>query len=113
MVLYESHSVIHGRPFPMIGNFFANCFIHFEPYAPLEGEAHDPNSDIPPYIVEDSVWENEWKIANPDGWKFVSIVLPFFLCSKFVSVFVLVFLSTGRLLLILIITFLFVLPEKE
>lgn len=70
MVLYESHSVIHGRPFPMIGNFFANCFIHFEPYAPLDGEAHDPNSDIPPYIVKDSLWEKEWKTDNPDGWKF-------------------------------------------
>jgi prolyl 4-hydroxylase len=30
MVLYESHSVIHGRPFPMKGRFFANIFIHFE-----------------------------------------------------------------------------------
>jgi hypothetical protein len=24
MVLYESHSVIHGRPFPLKGRFFAN-----------------------------------------------------------------------------------------
>jgi prolyl 4-hydroxylase len=31
MVLYESHSVIHGRPFPLKGRFFANIFIHFEP----------------------------------------------------------------------------------
>lgn len=26
MVLYESHSVIHGRPFPFRGNYFANIF---------------------------------------------------------------------------------------
>lgn len=26
MVLYESHSVIHGRPFPLRGNYFANIF---------------------------------------------------------------------------------------
>lgn len=31
MVLYESHSVIHGRPFPLKGNYYANLFIHFEP----------------------------------------------------------------------------------
>jgi len=31
MVLYESHSVLHGRPFPLKGRFFANIFIHFEP----------------------------------------------------------------------------------
>eukprot|EP00555_Chaetoceros_dichaeta_P002645 CAMPEP_0198249708 /NCGR_PEP_ID=MMETSP1447-20131203/1137_1 /TAXON_ID=420782 /ORGANISM="Chaetoceros dichaeta, Strain CCMP1751" /LENGTH=490 /DNA_ID=CAMNT_0043934395 /DNA_START=116 /DNA_END=1588 /DNA_ORIENTATION=+ len=31
MVLYESHSVLHGRPFPMKGRFYANIFIHFEP----------------------------------------------------------------------------------
>jgi hypothetical protein len=31
MVLYESHSVIHGRPFPLKGRFYANIFIHFEP----------------------------------------------------------------------------------
>jgi prolyl 4-hydroxylase len=31
MVLYESHSVIHGRPFPLKGRYMANIFIHFEP----------------------------------------------------------------------------------
>jgi len=31
MVLYESHSVVHGRPFPLKGRFYANVFIHFEP----------------------------------------------------------------------------------
>jgi prolyl 4-hydroxylase len=31
MILYESHSIIHGRPYPLNGNFYANCFIHFEP----------------------------------------------------------------------------------
>jgi prolyl 4-hydroxylase len=27
MVLYESHSVIHGRPFPLKGRFMANIFV--------------------------------------------------------------------------------------
>ena len=31
MVLYESHTVLHGRPFPMKGRYVANVFIHFEP----------------------------------------------------------------------------------
>jgi prolyl 4-hydroxylase len=31
MVLYESHSLLHGRPFPLKGRYFANVFIHFEP----------------------------------------------------------------------------------
>ena len=65
MVLYESHSVIHGRPFPMrgmkiycqnglrifiecyisysptyyamcVGRAFVNVFLHFEPIGPLD-----------------------------------------------------------------------------
>ena len=31
MVLYESHSVLHGRPFPMQGRHYANVFVHFIP----------------------------------------------------------------------------------
>lgn len=31
MVLYESHSVIHGRPFVLRGEHYANMFLHFEP----------------------------------------------------------------------------------
>ncbi len=73
MVLYESHSVIHGRPFPMRGNYFANCFIHFEPIEPIEGESlYDPELDTPPYIVRDSVWEERWMQMYPEGWKGVS-----------------------------------------
>lgn len=31
MILYEGHSVIHGRPYPFQGHFYANLFVHFEP----------------------------------------------------------------------------------
>jgi len=31
MVLYESHSVLHGRPFPLKGKYYANIFVHFKP----------------------------------------------------------------------------------
>eukprot|EP00977_Amphora_coffeiformis_P018814 scaffold6749_cov162-Amphora_coffeaeformis.AAC.9 len=27
MVLYESHSILHGRPFPLKGRFMANIFV--------------------------------------------------------------------------------------
>ena len=31
MCLYESHTVLHGRPFPMKGRYYANIFVHFKP----------------------------------------------------------------------------------
>jgi prolyl 4-hydroxylase len=31
MALYESHYILHGRPFPLKSRYFANIFIHFEP----------------------------------------------------------------------------------
>jgi prolyl 4-hydroxylase len=31
VVLYESHSVIHGRPYRLQGTYYANLFLHFEP----------------------------------------------------------------------------------
>lgn len=36
MVLYESSTVLHGRPFPLKGRFFANVFVHFEPIVHTE-----------------------------------------------------------------------------
>lgn len=30
-VLYESHTLLHGRPFPLKGRFYANVFVHFIP----------------------------------------------------------------------------------
>lgn len=31
MILYESHSVIHGRPYPLNGKYYSNIFCHFQP----------------------------------------------------------------------------------
>lgn len=31
LVLYESSTVLHGRPFPMVGRKYANIFVHFKP----------------------------------------------------------------------------------
>jgi len=69
MVLYESHSVIHGRPFPMRGKYYANTFIHFSPLGPPPGVSPSTDTSLPPYLIPDSSWIPEWKAKNPNGWK--------------------------------------------
>jgi len=94
MVLYESHSVIHGRPFPMKGRYFANIFVHFEPVGhTLRHHNHDTdagedvdqkyrdaldrgsgghetdndNDGLPPYIIKGTPEEEHWRAQHPDG----------------------------------------------
>jgi hypothetical protein len=74
MVLYESGSLLHGRPFPLKGRYFANIFIHFEPtgrkiYWRQDEEDDDVNADFPPYIIRGSPEEPNWRRRNPGGWK--------------------------------------------
>lgn len=66
MVLYESHSILHGRPFPLKGRFMANVFIHFEPIGPVGGHSQY-TGDLPPYLIRDSPSEAEWWSENPNG----------------------------------------------
>jgi prolyl 4-hydroxylase len=72
MVLYESHSVIHGRPFALKGRFMANLFIHFEPTGPLtnvgeqEEESIEKRTGLPPYIIADSHSADEWFEMYPE-----------------------------------------------
>lgn len=76
MILYESHSVIHGRPFPLKGRYFANVFVHFEPIGSLDPNAeswYDPKLDLPPYLIPGSKWEADWRSKNSDGWKGVRL----------------------------------------
>lgn len=56
MVLYESHSLIHGRPFPLKGKYMANVFIHFEPKAVRD-------DGLPVYLKVDAPDEiiDSWK----------------------------------------------------
>lgn len=89
MLLFESHSVIHGRPFPMKGKFYAMLFVHFEPtgktplkervgvdeqyrQAVQDGVGGQSSSDqsqlLPPYIQRFSPEEQHWMRENPDGW---------------------------------------------
>ncbi|CAB9501369.1 Ankyrin Repeat [Seminavis robusta] len=73
MVLYESHSVIHGRPFPLKGTLFANVFLHFEPVGGLvRGELGTNGNGAPHYIIPGSKWEEEWKRDNPNGWELLN-----------------------------------------
>eukprot|EP00957_Ditylum_brightwellii_P055592 4212848-Ditylum_brightwellii.AAC.1 len=90
MLLFESHSAIHGRPFPLKGRYYAMIFIHFEPI----GHALDHSSNIqdlneqykqasqdrvggqsanvgglPPYIQRESPEEQHWREQHPEGWK--------------------------------------------
>jgi prolyl 4-hydroxylase len=73
MVLYESGSLIHGRPFPLKGRFYANIFIHFEPTGrPKNFDNYDYVEDMddffPPYLLPNSPWSDDWKRRNPTGW---------------------------------------------
>ena len=89
MVLYESHSVLHGRPFPLKGRYFANLFVHFEPVGhslrhnakeaamrAAEGKKDDhgtggheqeESDGLPPYIVKGSIEEDRWRHSHPSG----------------------------------------------
>jgi len=90
MVLYESHSILHGRPFPLKGRFYANIFIHFEPvgHSLRHNQKHNPDPDaqyqesvknkqgghenndgLPAYIVKDSVEAARWKRTHVKDWE--------------------------------------------
>jgi hypothetical protein len=85
MVLYESHSVIHGRPFPMKGRYFANIFVHYEPIG-RKSETGDIVLDdnmraarevgLPPYVIPGSPWDEEWRNKNRNGWELYSPIDP-------------------------------------
>lgn len=71
MVLYESHSLIHGRPFPLKGRYYANIFIHFQPTGKLLRERDTPvltdadDEDLPIYILRGSPEEDHWLQQHP------------------------------------------------
>jgi prolyl 4-hydroxylase len=62
MILYESHSVIHGRPFKLKGEYFANVFCHFEPlgHSLREGQrAASSNEDESLESLYQEAWEKQ------------------------------------------------------
>jgi len=70
MVLYESHSLMHGRPFSMKGRYYANIFIHFEPTGrPLHLNSQPlSHQELPPYIRKNTPEEQHWKTQHSAGW---------------------------------------------
>ena len=94
MILYESHSVLHGRPFPLKGRFMANLFIHFEPtghslrhnmgldadhdvdeayrnsFERLQaGHENDNLHGLPPYLLDNTKEAEEYRQSHPDGFQ--------------------------------------------
>jgi hypothetical protein len=84
MVLYESGSLMHARPFPLNGKFYANVFIHFEPTGrKLEDvDQNDmrydsPNNPgnyeggvlLPPYLIPGSPEAIRFSERVPFGWE--------------------------------------------
>jgi prolyl 4-hydroxylase len=74
MVLYESASLIHGRPFALKGRYFANIFIHFEPTGRKLGDTSDDYLEelddfYPPYLLPNSPEVPQWTSDNPQGWQ--------------------------------------------
>jgi len=52
MVLYESHTVLHGRPFPLKGRTYANVFVHFQPVDHEQMQAQDREERLHPHAVK-------------------------------------------------------------
>merc|ERR1712238_1779 len=69
MVLYEIHSVIHGRPFPLKGRSYGNVFIHFEPIGHLDLTEEDLQDELPFYIVKGSTYERGWRQKHEEEKK--------------------------------------------
>jgi len=85
MVLYESHSILHGRPFPLKGKYVANLFVHFEPvghtlrHTGQDNQSNDSNiknkrglgghetttGGLPPYVIPGSPEEANWRRDHP------------------------------------------------
>jgi prolyl 4-hydroxylase len=61
IILYESHSVIHGRPFPLNGEYYANVFCHFEPlgYSSREGQRVGNANDYSLERLYQKAWERQ------------------------------------------------------
>jgi len=93
MILYESASVLHGRPFPLKGRFYANVFVHFEPTGHSRNHGFDPDNDehyesmqnikggfnhnggLPPYILDGSLEAFQFRRTHPEEeweprWKY-------------------------------------------
>ena len=76
MVMYESHTVVHGRPYPLKGRSFANIFVHFEPIDAQgrrknEGSSESLRYPEPHHDANRLVAKTKLRAAQPgDGLKY-------------------------------------------
>ncbi|CAB9501183.1 Protein phosphatase 1 regulatory subunit 12A [Seminavis robusta] len=71
MVLYESHSVLHGRPFPLKGRFVANLFIHFEPTGHTLRHEEKVEAEQKARMAKEKKkgsWISQYKLASKMGF---------------------------------------------
>ncbi|KAL7449909.1 hypothetical protein ACHAWC_001919 [Mediolabrus comicus] len=67
VVLYESHSVIHGRPYALRGknSYFANVFVHFKPY--FDEDSDDNDETVREDVGSDSSSDDDsWSSDDDD-----------------------------------------------
>lgn len=65
VVLYESSTVLHGRPFPLKGNYFANIFVHFKPFIHDELNEKDHEAQQIPGFEPISVRRRHGQRSSP------------------------------------------------
>jgi len=73
------------------GRFYANIFIHFEPFDSLDGDefVNEDDKNLPPYIIADSPEAENW-LEEHNSWSkvrrqnFDAMVL--FLCSTLILI---------------------------
>jgi hypothetical protein len=41
MLIYESHSILYGQPYPLLGQYYANCYLYFEPIGYADHHSHN------------------------------------------------------------------------
>lgn len=66
IILYESHSVIHGRPFPLKGEYYANVFCHFEPveYSLIDGQRPGNEQEDTLESLYQAAWERQRRLQT-------------------------------------------------
>jgi hypothetical protein len=67
MVLYESSTVLHGRPTPLNGSFYANIFVHFEPIDHAAMNAQDGKGYSLQQQQQDAATASKRKVGGKSG----------------------------------------------
>mmetsp|Transcript_12585 Transcript_12585/g.22809 ORF Transcript_12585/g.22809 Transcript_12585/m.22809 type:complete len:229 (-) Transcript_12585:228-914(-) len=66
MLLFESHSIIHSKPWPLKGRYYAMMFMHFEPTGHHLSTKHNLRLKNEEKIRMTKI-DTEYKVHNEDG----------------------------------------------